>query len=116
MCSLPLVRVTRRLIRSALSVFTASASAVFAAQGDQHPSTNAVSPTAAFAPADVKTNTARWDANGDKKLLNVVTHFGATGNNLPSSATANTAAFRAMYDFMKAREMQHDTPNPGDNC
>lgn len=83
---------------------------------DQLPAINAVYPSAAFAAADVRTNTDRWDALGDNKLLNAVTHFGAIGDGNPANATANTAAFRAMFDFVKAREMQHDLPNPGDNC
>ena len=85
------------------SVITALAAALPAAlfaAGDTHPAINHVYPTAAFAPANVKTNSGAWDGVGDAKVLDVVTHFGAD----PTGATDSKTAFIDMFNFVAERE------------
>lgn len=85
------------------------------ALGDTTPAINQVFPTGAFAPADVVTNSARWDAAADKKVLNVKTHFGAAGNGTTDDSDAFIAMFNFLYDRLKAADGLDGNQN-GSNC
>lgn len=92
-----------------------STSARLLALGDSTPSINAVFPSGAFAPSDIKTNSARWDGNADKKVLNVKTHFGAVGNGTTDDTAAFIAMFNFLYDRLQQAEMVDGSQN-GSNC
>lgn len=85
------------------------------ALGDTTPAINQVFPAGAFAPADVVTNSARWDASADKKVLNVKTHFGALGNGTTDDSDAFIAMFNFLYDRLKAADALDGNQN-GSNC
>lgn len=94
-----------------LATFALAALAPFSsfASGDKNPAVNTVYPAAAFAAADVKTNSARWDGVDDPKVLNVKTHFLAAGN----GTTDDTQKFIDMFNFVAERERLWSQANGG---
>ncbi len=98
-----------------IAALAAMLPSLLSAAGDTNPAITAVYPTGAFAPADVLTNSARWDASADKKVLNVKTDFGAVGDGNANDSAAFIAMFNFLYDRLKAADGLDGNQN-GSNC